>query len=268
MELEKEIIKEVLRRAENENLQDIKDSWDMRGFIGRKKDELAEEIKSYKQEILTYQDELKDLRKELADGKHTIEDLESKKQRLEEDIKQLTQELKVEQAKSEVKAEQKEVLNSRQKLLPAALKSVQIYLKDGSVAKAKPAQKLFGEDIYKKYRVELKENHILKMQLTELELENKRLSIELRDFYAELVLEGMSANEPKEATKKAKIETLFDDNKESNNKANNQTGLKEKKSSEIIDSKGDFIATQEDISEFKQMLKAQKEKRARIDKKK
>lgn len=255
MELEKEIIKEVLRRAENENIQDIKDSWDMRGFIGRKKKEIAEEIKSYKQEILTYQDELKGLRKELTEGKNTIEDLESQKQKLQEEITQLTQDLIVEKAKSGVKAEQKKVLESRQKLLPAALKSVQIYLKDGSVAKAKPAQKLFSEDIYKKYRVELKENHILKTQLSELELENKRLSIELRDFYAELMLEGMDTTQnPKEESKESLLE-----------KSENAT-KKEKltaKSSQVIDSQGEFIATQEDISEFKQMLKAQKEKKIR-----
>lgn len=253
MELEKEIIKEVLRRAENENIQDIKDSWDMRGFIGRKKKEIAEEIKSYKQEILTYQDELKGLRKELTEGKNTIEDLESQKQKLQEEITQLTQDLIVEKAKSSTKAEQKKVLESRQKLLPAALKSVQIYLKDGSVAKAKPAQKLFSEDIYKKYRVELKENHILKTQLSELELENKRLSIELRDFYAELMLEGMDTTQNQESK-----ESLLE-------KSENAT-KKEKftaKSSQVIDSQGEFIATQEDISEFKQMLKAQKEKKSK-----
>lgn len=253
MELEKEIIKEVLRRAENENIQDIKDSWDMRGFIGRKKKEIAEEIKSYKQEILTYQDELKGLRKELTEGKNTIEDLESQKQKLQEEITQLTQDLIVEKAKSSNKAEQKKVLESRQKLLPAALKSVQIYLKDGSVAKAKPAQKLFSEDIYKKYRVELKENHILKTQLSELELENKRLSIELRDFYAELMLEGMDTTQNQESK-----ESLLE-------KSENAT-KKEKltaKSSQVIDSQGEFIATQEDISEFKQMLKAQKEKKSK-----
>lgn len=253
MELEKEIIKEVLRRAENENIQDIKDSWDMRGFIGRKKKEIAEEIKSYKQEILTYQDELKGLRKELTEGKNTIEDLESQKQKLQEEITQLTQDLIVEKAKSGNKAEQKKVLESRQKLLPAALKSVQIYLKDGSVAKAKPAQKLFSEDIYKKYRVELKENHILKTQLSELELENKRLSIELRDFYAELMLEGMDTTQNQESK-----ESLLE-------KSENAT-KKEKltaKSSQVIDSQGEFIATQEDISEFKQMLKAQKEKKSK-----
>lgn len=253
MELEKEIIKEVLRRAENENIQDIKDSWDMRGFIGRKKKEIAEEIKSYKQEILTYQDELKGLRKELTEGKNTIEDLESQKQKLQEEITQLTQDLIVEKAKSSNKAEQKKVLESRQKLLPAALKSVQIYLKDGSVAKAKPAQKLFSEDIYKKYRVELKENHILKTQLSELELENKRLSIELRDFYAELMLEGMDTTQNQESK-----ESLLE-------KTENAT-KKEKltaKSSQVIDSQGEFIATQEDISEFKQMLKAQKEKKSK-----
>lgn len=253
MELEKEIIKEVLRRAENENIQDIKDSWDMRGFIGRKKKEIAEEIKSYKQEILTYQDELKGLRKELTEGKNTIEDLESQKQKLQEEITQLTQDLIVEKAKSGNKAEQKKVLESRQKLLPAALKSVQIYLKDGSVAKAKPAQKLFSEDIYKKYRVELKENHILKTQLSELELENKRLSIELRDFYAELMLEGMDTTQNQESK-----ESLLE-------KTENAT-KKEKitaKSSQVIDSQGEFIATQEDISEFKQMLKAQKEKKSK-----
>lgn len=253
MELEKEIIKEVLRRAENENIQDIKDSWDMRGFIGRKKKEIAEEIKSYKQEILTYQDELKGLRKELTEGKNTIEDLESQKQKLQEEITQLTQDLIVEKAKSGAKAEQKKVLESRQKLLPAALKSVQIYLKDGSVAKAKPAQKLFSEDIYKKYRVELKENHILKTQLSELELENKRLSIELRDFYAELMLEGMDTTQNQESK-----ESLLE-------KSENAT-KKEKltaKSSQVINSQGEFIATQEDISEFKQMLKAQKEKKSK-----
>lgn len=261
MELEKEIIKEVLRRAQNENLQDIKDSWDMRGFIGRKKTELAEEIKSYKKEILTYQDELKDLRKELTQSKNTIEDLESKKQLLQEEIKKLQQEITIEQAKNEVKAQQKKVIESRQKLLPAALKSVQIYLKDGSIAKAKPAQKLFSEDIYKKYRVELKENHILKTQISKLELENKLLSIELRDFYAELSLEGMGALESK-SKGESKLESLLDSSEKDKEKLQEKAGLQRKtKSTELTDNNGEFIATEEDISEFKQMLKVEKEKR-------
>ena len=81
--------------------------------------------------------------------------------------------------------------------------------------------------MYKKYRVAFKENHTLKSRLSELELENKRLHIELRDFYSELALEGMGALE---------------------SSAKDQP-LPEPK---------EIIATDEDLSDFKKMLKAQK----------
>ena len=234
----KDLLKDIVKKADTLTLQEIKENWEIVGIIAHKKETLQKQLNSYKSDIADSQAILKDLRAKEAELKDTLNELTTKKYEVSEELSRLRDELSVQKVINNAKRAKLDLQETRKQILPGALRSVQIYLKDGSIAKAKPAQKIFSEDIYKKYRVELKENHILKTKISELELENKRLNIELRDFYAELALEGMGALESKD------------------NKETSQEDTKIRESREII-------ITNEDLSDFKKMLKATKEKRTR-----
>lgn len=225
----KDLLKDLVKRADELTLEQIKESWEIAGAIKSKQEALQKELQSYKDEILTQQATLKDLRTQESALKEQIKELESKKRKASEELAKLHDEISVQKIITQAKKAKLELQESRKQILPGSLKSVQIYLKDGSIAKAKPAQKLFGEDVYKKYRVAFKENHTLRNHISELELENKRLQIELRDFYADLALEGMGALE----SKKQETKPLPKEPKE-------------------------IIATEEDLSDFKKMLQDHK----------
>ena len=225
--LQKELVKDIAKRANTLNLQDIQEGWKLAGAIADRQAALQKELQGYKDEILASQATLKSLRTKVAECKSALATLESKERQARQELARLHDEISIQTIIKESKLANEKLQESRKQILPGSLKSVEIYLKDGSIAKAKPAQKLFGEDVYKKYRVAFKENHTLKSRLSELELENKRLHIELRDFYSELALEGMGALE---------------------SSAKDQP-LPEPK---------EIIATDEDLSDFKKMLKAQK----------
>lgn len=230
----KDLLKDLVKRADELTLEQIKESWEIAGAIKSKQEALQKELQSYKDEILTQQNTLKDLRSQESALKEQIKELESKKRNASEELAKLHDEISVQTIITQAKKAKLELQESRKQILPGSLKSVQIYLKDGSIAKAKPAQKLFGEDVYKKYRVAFKENHTLRNHISDLELENKRLQIELRDFYADLALEGMGALESK-ATQEQQLP-------------------KEPK---------DIIATEEDLSDFKKMLQDHKRNKAK-----
>lgn len=225
--LQKDLVKDIAKRANTLSLQDIQEGWKLAGAIADRQAALQKELQGYKDEILASQATLKSLRAKVAEYKSVLATLESKERQARQELARLHDEISIQTIIKESKLANQKLQESRKQILPGSLKSVEIYLKDGSIAKAKPAQKIFGEDVYKKYRVAFKENHTLKSRLSELELENKRLHIELRDFYSELALEGMGALE-------------------SNTK---DQPLPEPK---------EIIATDEDLSDFKKMLKAQK----------
>ncbi len=195
-QIQQEVLKEIAKKSDTIGLQDIKEGWEIMSAIKIKSDTFAKEIKSYKDEINALQNQLKTMRKTIKTTQQQLLTLESQKQATTEELQSLQKDFNIKKIQAQSKTQHQKIQENRSAILPGALKNVEIYLKDGSITKAKPAQKVFGEDLYKKYRVELKENRVLKNKISELELENKRLEIELRDFYAELQLEGIGALEP------------------------------------------------------------------------
>lgn len=196
-QLKKDILIEIVRKGDKINLDEITEGWEAIKTIQSKTNKFLEKINDYKNEIDTLQEQLRLLRKEERSIQAYLKTFDDKKIAINEELQELQKQLEIKKIRHNSQAEQQELINDRNKILPGALRSVEIYLKDGSITKAKPAQRLFSEDLYKKYRVELKENRILKARISELELENKRLEIELRDFLTDLKLEGMGALESK-----------------------------------------------------------------------
>lgn len=192
-QVEKDILIEIVKKGDSIELNEVQEGWEIIKTIQTKTRKFLEEISGYKSEIATLQVQLRILRKEMLGTQEQIKILNDKKSALNDELEVLQRHLDVKKIQYDAYTKQQAILNRRDKILPSALKSIDIYLKDGSTTKAKPAQKIFSEDLYKKYRVELKENHILKHRISELELEKKRLEIELRDFYTDLRLEEMGA---------------------------------------------------------------------------
>ncbi len=195
-QLQKEILKEVVKKSDEITIEDIRQNWELFDTIERKREKFKNDIQGYQDELILAQSELRNLRLAIQENKQSLQTMESQILQKQEELQKLNRDLSIKQVQYNAKQQREMIQENRSKILPAALKSVSIYLKDGSIAKVKPAQKVFSEDIYKKYRVQIKENHILKSKISDLELENKRLQIELRDFYTELKLEGMGAITP------------------------------------------------------------------------
>ena len=164
--LTKDLLKDLVKHADELTLEQIKESWELAGVIIDKADSLQKELQSYKDEILSSQATLKDLRAKESALKEQIQELESKKRNASNELAKLHDEISVQKIITQAKKAKLELQESRKQILPGSLKSVQIYLKDGSIAKAKPAQKIFSEDVYKKYRVAFKENRTLKIHIS------------------------------------------------------------------------------------------------------
>ena len=149
----KDLLKDIVKKADTLTLQEIKENWEIVGIIAHKKETLQKELNSYKSDIADSQAILKDLRAKEAELKDTLNELTTKKYEVSEELSRLRDELSVQKVINNAKRAKLDLQETRKQILPGALRSVQIYLKDGSIAKAKPAQKIFSEDIYKKYRV-------------------------------------------------------------------------------------------------------------------
>lgn len=177
-----------------EKSSDIKESWEIAQLFEEEREKFKQEIFSYKQDILQAKKTLKKMRLQIADSKDKIEKFEELKNQKISEIEAIKQDLfkqKIKKNISKLNHEKYQMINEKkEEILPKPLETVDIYLKDGSVAKARPAKRIFTDNLYKKYRVILKENKILKEQILEFELENSKLKIELRDFYAEDILKS------------------------------------------------------------------------------
>ncbi|PAF41545.1 hypothetical protein BJI48_08390 [Helicobacter sp. 11S02596-1] len=172
----------------------MKESWELVRLFEDERERFKQEILSYQEEISQAKAKLKKIRQQVEESKNEVQKLEETKQEKIDEIKDIKRHLfeqKIKKNISKLKNEKLQIINEKkEEILPKPLELIEIYLKDGTVAKARPVKRVFTDGLYKKYRVILKENKILKEQILELELENSKLKIELRDFYAEDMLKA------------------------------------------------------------------------------
>ncbi|WP_205588350.1 nickel-binding protein Mua [Helicobacter vulpis] len=176
------IFQEFIQKA-----PEIKEKWEVVRLFEEERQKFQEELQVYENEIAQARAVLKDLRAELLEARTHLKELENRQQSKKEEIKVIQQELFSHKVQRDLVAQQKhkqELLDQAQdeELLPQPVDFVEIYLKDRSVAKARPAKRFFGDQLYRKYRVLLRENRALKDRIFELDLENSTLKIELRDI--------------------------------------------------------------------------------------
>lgn len=175
-----------------QQLSEIKEVWEIYQIFENERKKFLEETKEYNAEIQAHQDILRGYRQQIKEIKQELEELRQLKQEEEEALRNLKDKKTKQRIDNMVHAlasEKENIKDKKKQILPNTLKEVQVYTQDNKVQKMKPAQNLYGEELYKKYRVALKESRELKNKIADLELENLQLNIEIRDFYAEIALQ-------------------------------------------------------------------------------
>lgn len=175
-----------------EKSSEIKESWEIVRLFETEREKFHQDIIAYEEEINQAKSTLRNIRLKTLDLKDEIEKLNTKKEEKITQINEIKQDLfrhKIKKNISNLKHEKYQIVHEKkEEILPKPIESVDIYLKDGSIAKARPVKKIFSDVLYKKYRIILRENRSLKEQILEFELENSKLKIEVRDFYTEDML--------------------------------------------------------------------------------
>lgn len=193
MKEDKKIFQDFIQKS-----SEIRETWEIVQLF-------EEERAKFKQEFLTYENEikqakklLKELRLQSSKIKEEILTMKELKEKKTKEMQELRQDLfkqKIKKNISKLRLEKDQIQHEKKdEILPKPLEAIDIYLKDGTIAKARPTKKVFTDALYKKYRVILKENKALKDQMLEYELENSKLKIELRDFYTEDMLKANNSS--------------------------------------------------------------------------
>ncbi|MDO7253827.1 nickel-binding protein Mua [Helicobacter cappadocius] len=187
MKEDRQIFQEFVQKS-----SEIKETWEIAKLFEEEREKFKQELLNYENEIKQAKKFLKDFRAESSRIKEEIKELEELKLKRIQEIQALREEVfkqKIKKKISKLKVEKDEIQHEKKdEILPKPVEMIDIYLKDGSVAKARPTKKVYTDTLYKKYRVVLKENKSLKDRILEFELENSKLKIELRDFYTEDML--------------------------------------------------------------------------------
>ncbi|PAF53921.1 hypothetical protein BKH42_03985 [Helicobacter sp. 13S00482-2] len=174
----------------------MKEVWEIAKLFEEERERFKQESLNYETEIKQAKKLLKDFRSQCAIIKKEVAELQAIKDEKTKEIQTLKEDIfkqKIKNNISRLKKEKDDIKNEKKdEILPKPIELIDIYLKDGSIAKAKPTKRVFTDALYKRYRVILKENKSLKEQILEFELENSKLKIELRDFYAEDMLKTKS----------------------------------------------------------------------------
>ncbi|CRF46173.1 nickel-binding protein Mua [Helicobacter heilmannii] len=186
------IFQEFIKKA-----PEMKESWEVVQLFEEERQKFQEELQAYEEEIENARAVLRDLRAQMVQTKDQIKELQTLQKSKEEEIQEIRQELlshKIKRDLWQLEKDKPELQESNEPL-PQALEVVEIYLKDHSIARARPAKRYFADQLYRQYRVLLRENHVLKDRVFGLDLENSTLKIELRDRQTQ---EKLQAKDPKE----------------------------------------------------------------------
>lgn len=183
---DKAIFEKFIQKSSN-----IKETWEIVKLFEEERERFKQECSSYENEIVKSKNELKKIRGEIKELKTDILNLEELKSQKQDEIHFINQKLfssKIKHNIVKIKDEKNRIVTEKKDILPKPAETIDIYLKDGSIAKARPVKRLFTDILYKKYRIILKENKSLKDQILNLELEKTKLEIELRDINTEDIL--------------------------------------------------------------------------------
>lgn len=196
---EQEIFLEFIAKAET-----IKESWQIAKIFEDKKREFMASIGEYDAIIRDKEQELKAITNEINDANILLKDANIELEKMRGELDSMRQ--KAQFYKTKIMQAQQNSLNEDIKdsflsstldesgdmldfsgLLQefSPLTSVSVHIKNGATAMARAAQIIYEEALYEVYKLAAQRLYKLKDRISELELANQKLSIELRDLSEE-----------------------------------------------------------------------------------
>lgn len=186
---EQEIFMEFVAKAES-----IKEAWQIAKIFESKRREFMEQVREYDKTIKEKAKQLENLQDEITQTNKLLQErqkeLQKSKSRLAEEV------LDQEGSPTDIL----DIEGLIREFSPLA--TVKVHVKNGATATARAAQAIYDSNLYALYR--RASGRLLKLReyITELELTNNKLSIELRDLFEEDTFKEtvLSYAEPYDAT--------------------------------------------------------------------
>lgn len=194
---EQEIFLEFVAKSEK-----IKEAWQISKIFDSKKQDFISNIQEYTLAIKDKQKELNDItfqinesnallsdaNKELENLKYKLEEMQSKAKLYKNKIIQATSPQDYDLVLSNLPNELKDndllnIKNLLKKFIPLSV--VDVHIKNGNTAKARVAQHVYSEELYELYKKACSRLVKMKDRITDLELANSKLEVELRDITVE-----------------------------------------------------------------------------------
>lgn len=153
-----------------QNIDNIKETWQIVEFFESEFEKFKADVGSYKDTIAKEQESLKAIRSEHLELQDSIKQARDKLANLKEQRENINQ------------YTPDSIDNLRKNIPIRALQKVDIRLKDGVVVKANPASDVYSKEIVEKYVTCLRELKSLKAKLMDSDLENAKLKKELKEL--------------------------------------------------------------------------------------
>ena len=173
-------------------LVDIKESWEIFRVFEEEREKFAKEAEEYHRDLQESQELLRVCRNQIHEDKSELEKLKKQIQAQEKALKLLKEKRLKCRVKTKVDEiqEEKKILNQKRKeILPQPISEVEVFTENGEIKSLKASRRLYNEELFSQYRITMKENRIFRNRVSELELENAQLKIELRDLQREIALQ-------------------------------------------------------------------------------
>lgn len=206
-----------MKKSHAQKLVAIKETWEIFEIFEAERTQILNDTKIYEAEILKSQEILKNLREKHSTLREENRALEAKKEELNFEIQDLMREKNDQIFRKKIQkiyAEREKISAQKDEILPEKLEKIEVILDDGERAFLAPTRAVYDDELLHRYRVCLKENHACKQKISSLEMENKELKIELRDYFVELNLQQNPPDPkpPKITRKKIKTQEKSEQN--------------------------------------------------------
>ncbi|PAF44566.1 nickel-binding protein Mua [Helicobacter sp. 11S02629-2] len=192
----------------------IKEAWQIEEIFDKEKLKFLNFLDSKNAELESKEEELKLVTQDLLEANTLLKDAHSELNLLRIELADLQSKAKLYKTKLEKETlEDNDVESNTQSkdFLDieyffkefAPLDIVNVHVKNGNIARARIAQKVYGEELYSYYKKGIVKLINLKDKVLELELTNSKLEVELKnlymeDTYKENILNKLSKDCPKE----------------------------------------------------------------------
>lgn len=193
---EQEIFLEFVAKS-----NDIKEAWQIADIFESKKNEFVQGLKKYESFVEKKEKELEAVQKDIKEANDTLKEVNKELETIKSGLVDMQTKAKFYKNKiNQGKTIRESILEMQLEGVPddkemqdllnitplirefQPLGIVDVHVKDGKVARARVAQKIYSENLYENYKKSSIRLIKLKEKIRELELTNSKLEIELRDY--------------------------------------------------------------------------------------